>query len=131
MTFTKQEKEAFRKAGSLYKEGRISEALPILEELVEKRPRSAVLLATLANTYWDLAMLDKAEEYFEMSIKYGPSSEKISLGYFHLLWERGKKEEAVSEIQRFQEYAVLSEDYLEIATEINQKTDFKIEIGNQ
>ena len=131
MGFSEQEKAEFKRASALYEEGNIKEALPILETLAKQRPDSGLLLATLANTYWDLNMLERAEQYFIKAVSAAPDVEKISLGYFHLLWELDKKGDAINEIQRFQEYSTLSDHYKEIAEEINEKTDYKISIKRE
>jgi len=121
MVFTEQEKADFKRASILYENENIKEALPILEKLAKQRPDSGILLATLANTYWDLDFLEKAEEYFIKAINNAPNVEKISLGYFHLLWDIGKKDDAIKEIYRFEENAVLSDHYKEIAEEVKEQ----------
>lgn len=119
MELTEQEKEDFKKAGALYEKGSIKESLPILEKLVEQRSDCGIYLATLANTYWDLDMHEESESYFSKAVIHAPNSEKISLGYFHLLWDIGKKEDAIREIHRFQENSELSDHYKEMAEKIN------------
>jgi predicted Zn-dependent protease len=131
MGFSEQEKAEFKRASTLYEQGNIKEALPILEQLARQRPDSGILLATLANTYWDLGMLENAERYFVKAVNTAPDVEKISLGYFHLLWDIGKKGDAINEIQRFQENSTLSNHYKEIAEEVNEKTDYKIIIKKE
>ena len=65
----------------------------------------------------------RAEALFYEAIDLSPKSERISLSLFHLLWEKDDRKNAVREIKRFSENSVLSNHYLEIAREINQKTD--------
>jgi len=121
MKFSEQEKEEFKTASALYEKGKIRDALPILEKLAKQRPDAGIILATLANTYWDLDMLEKAEQFFVKAINIAPNVEKISLGYFHLLWDRGKQEDAIREIHRFQENSVLSDHYAEIMKELKKE----------
>lgn len=126
MGYSEDEKNDFKIASELYEKGKVAEALPILEKLAKQRPESGMLLATLANAYWDLEMFDRALSNFRTAITNAPASEKISLGYFHLLWVLDKRDEAVAEIRRFRDNAVLSGHYIEIVEEINEKTDYKI-----
>jgi predicted Zn-dependent protease len=126
MAFSEDEKGDFKIASELYKNGKVEEALPILQELANQHPESGVLSATLANAYWDLEMFDQALHSFRTAITNAPASEKISLGYFHLLWFLNKRDEAVAEIRRFRENAALSDHYLEIVDEVKEKTDYEI-----
>lgn len=124
MNYSEDEKKRFKLASELYEKGKVSEALPILEDLAKQHPESGTLVATLANAYWDLEMFDQARFHFRAAITSAPSSERISLGYFHLLWALDKRDEAVAEIRRFKENTELSEHYLEIVNEINEKTEY-------
>lgn len=126
MNFSEDEKIDFKLAGELYERGEVDKALPILEKLAKQRPESGILLATLANAYWDLEMLDKALCNFRIAVNNAPTSEKISLGYFHLLWVMNKRDEAVEEIRRYRENTSLSDHYLKIVSGINEETDYTI-----
>ena len=125
---TATEKELFKKASYLYENGKINDALPILKSLYESNPASPVLTATLANTFWDLGDNTKAEKLFYKAVSLSQKSERISLGLFHFLWEKGDRDNAVREIKRFTENSILTGHYLEIASDINQKTEYYIDI---
>ena len=128
MDLSEHAKEELVRAGKLYQQGNIKEALPIMEAIAAEHPEKGILLASLANTYRELGQIERAEDYFKIAVDKSPDSRRISLGYYHLLWEIGKYELAVAEIERFQEHAELTGHYLEIAEEINLKTDYNIRI---
>lgn len=112
----------------LYKEGDLDQALPLLEELYKSHPLEPMLTATLANLYWDIKEIEKALELFHKAVKLGPESEKISRGLFHILWEQGDEVGAINEIQRFLDTGGASQEYKEIAVEMNVKRGFGIKI---
>lgn len=126
--FSEAERALFKKAGDLYKKGKIKEALPILKSLYESNPTSPAFTATLANTFWDLGDTTKAGELFSKAVDISPKSELTSLGLFHLLWEKGKRGKAVREIERFSRNSVLSDEYLGVVKEINQTTDYSVDV---
>ena len=113
-------KEKFSKAADLYKQGNLNEALKLLEELAVSNPSSAKIIATLANTYWDLEMADEAFENFQKAVELAPEWEDASLGLFHCLWEHDKKDEALREAKRYMSVSN-SKDYEDIIKEINEK----------
>ena len=117
MALSKLDREKFRQAAELSQQGRISETRPILEDLVARNANSGLLLAVYANTCWDLGEFAQAELSFAKAVRASPSNEKVSLGYFHFLWELDKKTLAVGEITRFRSCSTLSQHYQEIADE--------------
>jgi len=123
-----EDKIRMDKACELYKEGSLNEALPILEKLYKSHLTSPMLVATLANLYWDLNNIEKALELFQNAVNLGPDSEKISRGLFHILWEQDDETNAVKEIQRFINTGHASDEYIEMALEIKSKRGFDIRI---
>lgn len=129
INLNKEERVKMDEACGLYKNGNLSDALPILEKLSKSNPTSPMLKATLANLYWDLEKVEIAIELFYEAIELGPNSEKISRGLMHILWERKKEAEAVNEIQRFINTGEASKEYIDMALEINNKRGFNITIS--
>jgi predicted Zn-dependent protease len=117
---SKLDREKFAKVQQLSREGNCSGALEIMKDLVDSNPRSAVLRSVLAGIFWELGELEIAEKEFKLAVGLDPESEKISLGLFHCLWDRQKKDEAFAEMKRFMAITD-SEDYKKIIKEINRQ----------
>lgn len=115
-------------ACKLYKEGNLEGSLPILNDIYNSHPKEPILVATLANLHWDIKKIVEAIELFHKAVDLDPNSEKISRGLFHILWEQGEEEDAVKELQRFINTNNASEEYVEIALEINEKRNYNISI---
>jgi tetratricopeptide (TPR) repeat protein len=90
-------KNTLSKAALLYKQGDVNEALKLLEDLVISNPDSSKINATLANTYLDLEIMDKALKHFIKATELDPKWEAASLGLFHFLWGQDKRVEALIE----------------------------------
>lgn len=95
----------FQLAASLRKQKRFREAQGVLEDLHRQQPQRLDILASLGDLYWDQCVLEKAIEMFQQATRLAPKSEALSLGLFHTLWESDRKEEALSEMRRFLEFA--------------------------
>lgn len=113
-------KKKFIKAAELYELGNLSEALTLLEELAASNPDSSKIIATLANTYWDLDKIDDALKNFKKAVELAPDWEDASLGLFHCLWDNDHRNEALEEAKRYMSISP-SEDYEKIIKEINEK----------
>jgi tetratricopeptide (TPR) repeat protein len=70
-------------------------------ELLNTKPNSSILLATLANAYWELNEIEKAENLFRKSATLDPKWDKPSLGVYHVLRDQNRIEEAIMEALRF------------------------------
>ncbi|MEP1535139.1 MAG: hypothetical protein ABJZ56_20030 [Paracoccaceae bacterium] len=106
--------QQFEKAKEFSREGNLVGQLNIMEELVMSNPRSALFRAVLANTFWDLGNIVKAEGEFRHAIQLSPKSEKFSLALFHCLWEQNKKNDAFEERERFTSLVDNSQEYEEM-----------------
>ena len=115
----KTDQEQFDEARLLRGRGDIAGARQILETLIARQPRSAALLATLGDIYWDLGLLDNAISSFRSATLFSPQSETASLALFHALWDHGLDESAFDEMRRFMmtnkssEYEALLKTFLE------------------
>ena len=118
--FSEAERALFSSAQEKSKNNDLTGAVEVLEMLVDGNPASAIFNATLANTYKQLAVFDKAEKHFKKAVQVSPESEIISLGLFHCLWDQGKSDEAVNELNRYMSLAD-SDDYREIEKELKEK----------
>jgi len=119
MKFTEADRLLFELAQENARSNKIDIAVNQLNELIAKYPKNGLLRAVLANNYWDLGILDKAEIEFNEAVKLYPKNEHCSLGFFHFLWEQDKQIEALDEIKRFLSIAK-SAEYDEILKGINE-----------
>ncbi len=110
---------AFAEALRLRDEGRLHEALNLIEQLIVEHPGKYKLLLIAAEIHWDLGTLDGAVNLCQLAIGLRPESEWASLGLFHSLWKMGKKDEALNEMKRFVSISH-SEDYAEIIGDLSQ-----------
>ncbi|MEO9824262.1 MAG: hypothetical protein ABJF50_07595 [Paracoccaceae bacterium] len=116
--FSDAEVQQFEKAKEFSREGNLEGQLNIMEGLVMGNPRSALFRAVLANTFWDLGNIVKAEGEFRLAIQLSPKSEKFSLGLFHCLWEQNKTKEAFEERERFTNLVDHSQEYEEMRNDL-------------
>lgn len=119
MEYSEEEGKLFALAQEHSRNENIDRVAEILRELVKRRPDSALFNATLANSLNTLGQFDEAENYFRTAIFLSPGSERISLGLFHSLWGRGKRDEALEEMKRFVSLAD-SDEYRLILAAINK-----------
>lgn len=110
----------FARAKVLSRRGETEETREIMRELAANNTRHAVIRAVFANTLVDCGDYAEAESEFYAAVQLRPTSELISLGLFHCLWDQGKTDQALKEIKRFLEISD-SEDYRKIVEEIYQK----------
>ncbi len=115
-------------ASELTNKGDYNGACKLLEHLCKLYPDSHLIVASLANAYWNLDRLDDAITYYKVSTKLSPKFEQASLGLFHCLWEQDKREVALEEVKRFQTISY-SKDYEEIVKEINEKSESEKRLG--
>lgn len=92
--------------------------IQILTRLVAGNPQSAIFNATLANTLEATGEIAAAIEHFRKAVKLEPKSEQYSLGLFHILWEQGRREEALDETKRYMSLCE-SAEYGKIIAAIN------------
>lgn len=117
---SKRDEEKFRLAQDLSRQGDLHGTLLMMKELVESNPDIGILRAGLANDYWDIGDIESAEREFKNAIALIPNSERASLGFFHCLWEQGKQDAALEELNRFMSL-MDSDEYAEILKAIQQK----------
>jgi tetratricopeptide (TPR) repeat protein len=110
--------EMFERAVRLKDANNLPGAQEILEQLISEKPDYEGYHYYLAHLYWEQGLLEKATASFRRATELMPASERASLGLFHCLWELGRQEEALSEIERFLKIADCK-DYRQILSEIN------------
>ncbi len=109
----------FERAIEMRNSGDFDNALLILNELIREEPQYHFAYIIMGDIYWDMKEIDKAINAFKQAVIISPSSEKCSLGLFHVLWENGREEEALEEMKRFlKDY--ISDEYSRILKEINE-----------
>jgi predicted Zn-dependent protease len=91
----------------------------VLRALVEQFPRTAIAHGYLA---WILSHRDQhrsAIEHGRVAIQLEPTSERVSLLYFRVLWGAGERNDALNEVKRFtaighsDEYSKMLEEWAE------------------
>jgi tetratricopeptide (TPR) repeat protein len=117
VNYSEEEKKLFALGQERSRNGDAHGAAEIFQDLVDRRPNSAVFAATLANALGSLGNIEKAEQYFKTAVSLAPRSEKFSLGLFHYLWGQRKQLEALDEMKRFMSLSD-SQDYREILSEL-------------
>jgi Tfp pilus assembly protein PilF len=73
----------------------------ILTQLVEEFPRSALAHAYLAWIYSHRDKHQSAVEHGRVAIQLSPTSERVSMLFFRVLWAAGERNEALNEVKRF------------------------------
>lgn len=101
MKYSDEERRQFAVAQERSKLDDLPGTIQILKGLVAGNPQSAMFNATLANTLEAIGEIATAIEHFQKAVKLAPKSELYSLGLFHILWEQGRREEALDETKRF------------------------------
>ena len=101
---------------------RYDKAREILLNLAKEHPNSASVFALLGDVYWRVNALQDAVRCFARASSLSPESELASLGLFHTLWESGRSDDALNEMQRFltishsPEYARLLRELITVPT---------------
>lgn len=117
----KQElKSKFAAAVKCKESGQLESAKEMLEALAKEDPSSTAILAVLADTYWDMQLLEMSVVTFKRAIRLSPKLEAVSLGLFHCLWQLKRREEALDEVKRFMSVSD-SKDYRKIIDQINNE----------
>ena len=112
----------FEKAIGFRNKGMIDGSIKILLKLINNYKEYQYAYIILGDIYWDKNELLKSIKLFKKAIEISPSSEKASLCLFHVLWEKGDREEALDEMKRYLKNYT-SEEYSKILKEINDKTN--------
>lgn len=117
--FTEEERVLFSLAQEKSRNNDLEGTVEVLEKLIRLSPKSALFNATLASTYKLLNDYERSERFFSIAVQLSPTSEIISLGLFHCLWEQNKRVEAIKEMERYTTTAE-SEDYRNIKKELKE-----------
>ena len=117
-----EEETEFNRAIVLRDSGKLDEACKVLTALIEKHPQFSPPYAIKAGILFDLKLYEDAEDCFREAVTLKPLSELASLGLFHSLWNQGRQDIALEEMERFFSVGGKSEDYQNILTEITEKT---------
>jgi len=91
----------YGEARRLSERGDVSGYTSLLLELVDSNPDVGILHAMAANGCWDLDEHVRAAVHFSRAVQLSPTTERISLGYFHFLLEHDLETEAEHELRRF------------------------------
>ena len=105
-----------REAVHLDENGKTSDAVNVLVQLVAEFPESAQAHSYLG---WMLSKKGKHREAIEhgrLAVKFEPASERVSLLFFRVLWSAQEYQEAFAEMQRFSAYGH-SEEYVRMMAE--------------
>lgn len=98
---SKSDRAKYREAQRLSERGDVFGYASLLLELVDSNPNVGILHAMVANACWDLGEHLRAAVHFGRAVQLSPTSERVSLGYFHFLREHHLETEAEHELQRF------------------------------
>ncbi len=93
--------QGIARAQLLRKNGDYDAARHVLAGLQELWPESASIRVLHGDTLAKLGCIEEAESELAHAVELEPASETASLSLFHLLWERGKKVEALEEMKRY------------------------------
>jgi tetratricopeptide (TPR) repeat protein len=80
---------------------RYAQARELLRTLAAEYVNSASVFGLLGDVNWRLGELSDAVRCFGRATSLSPTSELASLGLFHSLWDAGRIEAALNEMQRF------------------------------
>ncbi|HEX5462687.1 MAG TPA: tetratricopeptide repeat protein [Steroidobacteraceae bacterium] len=119
----KKDRELFSLAQRQSRQGDTEGVVRTMRQLVNRRPKSGIFAAVLANALKSLGHMDEAERYFKSAVVLSPKSEKVSLGLFHCLWERGKEDEALEEMKRLVRTTKKKSDEYQVILDALQKSD--------
>lgn len=82
-------------------DGRLEEAVSILESIVSNVPGNAVAQTVLGGIYWDQERSVDALRCFTCAIEANPTLEMASLPIFHIYMEMDEVDKAFAEMRRF------------------------------
>jgi len=114
--------ELFQQATEAEKQENHVASAMYTRKLIEKHPNCAIFRAFLANSIWDMGNLEEAEKEFKIAINLEQKNEKISEGYFHLLLELERDDDAFDEMRRFLRAGGKFDRYQDILDNLNERT---------
>lgn len=94
----------------LYSEGKVEDAIPLLEEVVKQRPEFVQAYTTLATMYRVIGKFDKAEELLRRGLKYNPEDNSLLSTLAITLTEKGEPEKAIPLFKKALKIDPLDED---------------------
>jgi tetratricopeptide (TPR) repeat protein len=98
LTTTSQQSSASPAAAeALLKQGKVSEALPLLLQLHQSQPRNSQVCLQLGMAYTQLQQLDKAVDFYTKALKINPGVTQARRNLATLLWFVNRKPESVRE----------------------------------
>jgi len=120
--FTEYEKQLFEQATKSRDETKYPEAIGLLNELLSIRPDCFEAHLVIGGIHYETFDYKIATKHFRESVKLSPKSKIGSLGLFHALWDSGKEQEALKEVDRFLSVSYV-EDYEEIVRELMMRPE--------
>ncbi|GAB4148578.1 MAG: hypothetical protein Tsb009_22460 [Planctomycetaceae bacterium] len=111
----------FNLAMSYKNKGDYETALSIMLKILEFK-EDAPLLWVTGMILRELGRFSDAVEIFRKATLLDPTAKKPSLGLFHSLWDSGREDEAIYEMNRFLSVSTC-EDYKAIRAELNEYED--------
>jgi len=94
-------RKRFDQAVKFERDGQLSLAKEILEDLARLDPESAAIFCVLGDIYWKSGILDKAVAAFRKATELRPKLEAASLGLFIVLMKSDRAEQGYQEAKRF------------------------------
>jgi tetratricopeptide (TPR) repeat protein len=89
----------------------LSGAIAVYEALDKAAPDNSMVLHMLAHALWEAERYDEGYETYKRLVKISPESESAAVGFFHCAWAVGEYNEAMSEVNRFQDREQISDDF--------------------
>ena len=91
----------FNCALEFWRGGDAHAAAEIFERLALEYPNRPYILGMLGAVYRDLGDYERAVDCFRRTLSLSPKSELASRALFFSLWDIGKHDEAIAEMERF------------------------------
>lgn len=89
----------------------LSGAITVYEAVDRAAPDNSMVLHMLAHALWEAERYDEGYEAYKRLVKISPESESAAIGFFHCAWTLGEYNEAMAEVNRFQDRERVSDDF--------------------
>lgn len=89
----------------------LSGAISVYESVDKAAPDNSMVLHMLAHALWEAERYDEGYEAYKRLVVLSPESESAAIGFFHCAWTLGEYNEAMSEVNRYQERELTSDDF--------------------
>lgn len=89
----------------------LSGAISVYESVDKAAPDNSMVLHMLAHALWEAERYDEGYEAYKRLVVLSPESESAAIGFFHCAWTLGEYNEAMAEVNRYQERELTSDDF--------------------